>query len=130
MTETIDEAVAAIDLINRLTARALEIVDKAPYWKFVSEPELATLDIDGDDALLRLVSAESDWDVPKIVVEVVKFPAALLFIGHDELTAWKQEQAAIYERQQAEQQEANRQAREAQERATLAALQRKYGLSE
>ncbi len=123
----IEAAKAAISMLDSLRVRALSVVDEAPYWKFVSEPDFARLEFDGEDAVLTLCEAEMAWDSPTLGIEVVRFQAGLLFIEQGELDAWKAEQQAIYDQKQAllkTQRIANI---EANERAALKALQAKYG---
>lgn len=95
---TVIEATAALALIQKLTVRAINIVSEAPYWVHVDEPELASLDINGADASLTLVSAQLDDDEPTLAVEGVKFPSALLFLSDTELADWKREHKVAYDR--------------------------------
>ena len=117
------DVIAAYDA---LVARAIDVVDKAPYWKYISEPKFARLSVDGDEAVLIWPDTETDYDWTRITEQAVQFDARLLRLPDDELTAWKAEQMRLYEQGKKEREEAARAEREESERRTLAALKAKY----
>ncbi len=126
MTTKIEAAKAAISMLAALRARALSVVDKAPHWKFVSEPDFARLEIDGEDAVLTLCDAGMDWDSPTFDTEEVRFPADLLFIGQEEFEAWQAGQTVIYDQKQKDFRMQRAIDSEANERAALRRLKAKY----
>jgi len=127
---TLEEAEDALDLINALQTRALEIVGKAPYWKFISEPEHATLDINDDEASLTWPESVGGWEGEHhIEWELATFPSSLLFLDADAFAAWKEHEHAEYKKREAAQQAQRKANAEAKERRVLAALQQKYNVS-
>ncbi len=126
MTSKIEAAKAAISMLDSLRVRALTVVANAPHWHFVSEPNFALLDIDGEEAVLTLCSTGAEWDSATLETEVVRFPADLLFIGQEEFEAWKSEQKAIYDQKQKNLGRQRAVEREVNERAALRALKLKY----
>jgi hypothetical protein len=126
----LDAALAALDLVDALTARAIEIVDGSsdPRLAYVGEKELAKLDIDGDEATLSW--PESHYDESPIETKVQRFPAFLLFLDEAALADWKARQLELQEaewRKRAQDQATqNRAEAEARDRAEWARLKAKF----
>lgn len=119
----IERAIADYD---ELVARALEVVEGAPYWAYVDQPRYGRLSISKDLATITWPEADTSYDVCLIEVQEVSFPAGLLTIERAELEAWKAEQNAEYDRKQMAIQRAHAEAVKQQEMAVLAALKAKY----
>lgn len=121
------EAGKVIERYSQLVSRALEVVDQAPYWAYVDEPDYARLTIDGETATLIWPHDEMEYDMSTITCEHKCFEARLLFISDEELRAWKEEQLRLYREQQ---EQRNREAvaqREAAERAMYENLKKRFG---
>lgn len=123
-----DDAERAVDTHIRLANRALSIARNAPYFQFVSERDYTQVEFDGDDAVLywpKNVEDGHGWS--GIEREELRFPAALLFLSHEEFLKWKQEEIAKYDEKERDRLSAIALQRQAQELATLRALKAKYG---
>jgi hypothetical protein len=118
------EVMAAYD---ELVARALAVVDEAPYWTYVSNECHAKLAVSDGLAVLTWPEEETCWDNTTIETRSVSFPLEFLTMPEGELRAWKKEQLRQYNLEK-RRREAQRKAEvELKERAALAALQAKYG---
>jgi hypothetical protein len=117
------DTIAAYDA---LVARAIAIVDKAPCWQFVGEPDFARLKIDGETATLVWPEDETYYDSTTIKTRYVSFDAVLLTLSDRELSEWKAEQMRLYEQKEKERKAQEIAVREQNERAALAALKAKY----
>lgn len=126
--DDVDEAADTISDYKALIVRAMEIIKGAPYWAYVYEERYVRLDIhDDNSASLKWPRVTTEWDAAVIEHESCYFPASLLFLTDDDLKAWKEEQKAIYDKEQDAKQRATIEASEKRERLVLAALQAKYG---
>jgi hypothetical protein len=109
------DTIAAYDA---LVARAIAIVDKAPFWRYVGEPSFARLTVDGDTATLMWPEA--------IQACHVSFASALLTLSGREFDEWKAEEMRLHQRKERERKAQEIAEREQSERAALAALKAKY----
>ncbi len=116
---------------QRLVARALEIVDGAPYWSHISSGDIsefgfAQLTIDGDKAVLFWPCTESDWDSCMLSSDSREFPALLLEMHDAELVKWKKNQRAKYDLEQAKKQTEQAAQTQKEERWLYDRLKAKY----
>jgi hypothetical protein len=117
------DTIAAYDA---LVARAIAIVDKAPFWRYVGEPSFARLTVDGDTATLMWPEAETYYDSTTIQACHVSFASALLTLSGREFDEWKAEEMRLHQRKERERKAQEIAEREQSERAALAALKAKY----
>ncbi len=120
------EAERAIEIVDELRLRAIEIVSNAPYWHYVYESNWAWVSMDGDTATLNTCKATTDYDCAVLDTEAVQFPAALLFVSPEELAYWKAEERRIYDAKQKAQKLAQQQQAQEQERAAYERLKAKF----
>ena len=124
---TISDTQLMCERYQALVSRALEIINKAPYWKFAYEAEeWAHLTIEGDVATIAWPEAYIDYDSPIIERESCSFKASLLLITDKELAIWKKEQFEIYEKAQKERDAEVKVDKETAERALYARLKERY----
>lgn len=113
---------------DALLNRALAIIDKEPYWQYVSKPECARLSIDGDVAIITIAEIdEGRYDSGAfLIVEAIKFPVEMLTWGDERFREWQVQMERQYnEKQERRMKEMQRKAEE-NERAQLSALKAKY----
>ena len=124
---TISDTQLMCERYEALVSRALEIIVKAPYWKFAYEAEdWARLTIEGNDATITWPEVYVEYESPSIERESCSFKASLLFITDDELAIWKKEQLEVYEKAQEERDAEARADKETAERALYARLKERY----
>jgi hypothetical protein len=122
---------AALSEYSQILDRACQITMGPPFW-MRAEEEYARLVITGDVATLFWPEVESGYyNSCSIERQSAKFPAELLLMSQDELSAWKAEQKRLYEEKESAERKAKAEIQakfnEANERRTLAALKAKYG---
>ncbi len=124
---TISDTQLMCERYEVLISRALEIVDRAPFWKCVyGAEEWARLTIEGNVATIAWPEVYLEYDNPVIDRESCSFKASLLFITDEELTTWKKEQLKIYEEAQKARDTEARAYKETTERALYARLKERF----
>ncbi len=129
MTTKERKAFDAIEMIDALTERFINVIDGAPYWNGVySGEKFSRLSFDGDEATLIWPEAESGYEGScSLDTNKVTIPLDLLFLSDDDLAKWKTEQRVLYDQKQAERKTAEARAKEQQERAIYESLKSKFG---
>lgn len=123
---TREEAERALKTRDELISRALQIVDKAPYFQYAYEPDWARLTFEGEECVLRMCRAEVSYECPSLETDEIRFPAYLLFVSTPELHSWQAEEYRLYEQRERAKRDAAAKAREANERATYELLKLKF----
>ncbi len=127
-TLTLDDCRAALDLVDRLTKRAIKVVEKAPHWKWVDNEDWARLVIhEAGEVELEWFKTTIEYDSPHLEEHSVTFPFVLLTMHEAAFEAWKAAELEKYNRME-ELRKADRvHQREMSERMQLAILKAKYG---
>lgn len=117
-----------IEQYNALIQRAHDVVDKEPFWTYVSEPGLSRLTIEDDTATLTIAELErgSYDEGDSLSHKDISFPAEMLTWPQDRFAEWEKEMARQYKNKRAAIERADKAQREAEERAAYEALKRKF----
>lgn len=121
------DAQEIVSAYQSLVARAIAVLDKAPYWKHVGYSQHARLEIVDDEATLLWPELEHSYGDSHMSEESASFPARLLTISDAELATWKAAEMVKYEKSQRARQAAAQAEARAEELRTLAKLKAKYG---
>jgi hypothetical protein len=119
----LDECRDALKIVEELRKRALKVVDRAPYWRFVDNEDWAKIAIlDDGNVELSWFEETVKYDSATLRKYEVVFPSVLLLMPGAALDNWKAEQMVQWDLRMAE----RLAEQEALERVQLAALKAKY----
>ncbi len=127
-TTTLESCKVALNLIDRLMKRAIKVVEKAPYWKWVDNKDWARLFIHEDgEVKLEWFENTIKYDNPHLEEHSVTFPFVLLTMPEAAFERWKEAELEKHNRAEEQRRIERAQLKEMTERAQLAALKAKYG---
>lgn len=114
-----------------LLKRAISVLDGAPYFCSVNEPDYARLQFDGELVSVYWPEDCLEYDSSYIQSRVSdQFPVSLLLMPKEELKLWKRRESAKYDAEQkkieARDREYSKVKAEQMERKLLAELKSKY----
>ncbi len=127
-TPTLEACRAALDLVDRLLKRAIKVVERAPYWKYVDNDDWARLVIhEAGEVELEWFENTVEYDSPHLEEHSVTFPVVLLTMPEAAFEKWKEAELEKYHRVEELKKADRARQKEMSERATLLALKAKYG---
>lgn len=127
------DAIKIIDAYDALVERAVQVVSDRPFLAAIDEEHGVTIEIEGDEVVLRWCEYEFDYyGGGHVENNATRFPSFALFMTDDELAAYRKKVNAEDDERNAKVQQAQfavqKERQEAHEQAVLAQLINRYGV--